>query len=259
MSFNLLDNFDISVAISLQLSCTLARSSGDLASKDPTNAPWEVPPHKSTGTPVSCNALITPRCARPLAPPPPRTRPTDLPVTRLLSLWKSLVLPSLTLWYLDIQSRSPIQSLRPAPSSVFSELDASRTTSSTLNFLTTVIHSTHSSILLDSGVVSASTRRRTQSACCMLHLVHQLNFDSASNNTNLLFSSMSPSVLVSLTRSSVFRTCMPSLPIMLFTSVFVRCLVGAIWFKEPAKIVQKFEILSPVDSGTTAIVAKPIE
>eukprot|EP00982_Pelagococcus_subviridis_P006995 30394-Pelagococcus_subviridis.AAC.5 len=42
----------------------------------PTNAPMDVPPSISTGTPSSSSAINTPTCANPLAPPPASTNPT---------------------------------------------------------------------------------------------------------------------------------------------------------------------------------------
>ena len=50
-----------------------------IAARPPTMAPMLDPPTWSIGMPSSASALITPMWAIPLAPPPPRTRPTDSP------------------------------------------------------------------------------------------------------------------------------------------------------------------------------------
>mmetsp|Transcript_6903 Transcript_6903/g.28570 ORF Transcript_6903/g.28570 Transcript_6903/m.28570 type:complete len:545 (+) Transcript_6903:2518-4152(+) len=49
---------------------------GSLAYSPPTKEPIDVPPRRSTGTPSSSNAMSTPTCAKPRAPPPASTNPT---------------------------------------------------------------------------------------------------------------------------------------------------------------------------------------
>ncbi len=48
--------------------------------KIPTIPPMLTPATLSIGIPCSIRALMTPKCAQPLAPPPPRTRVTSVPV-----------------------------------------------------------------------------------------------------------------------------------------------------------------------------------
>ena len=50
----------------------------------PTSAPMLVPATQWIGMPSSRTALITPICAQPRAPPPPRARPTFLPLMFML-------------------------------------------------------------------------------------------------------------------------------------------------------------------------------
>ncbi len=67
----------------------IGTTSASRAYKAPMNAPIEVPPIMSMGIPASSKALMIPTCDMPLAPPPPRTSPMDLPHSRLAILWKS--------------------------------------------------------------------------------------------------------------------------------------------------------------------------
>uniref|UniRef100_A0A0K2VEK8 Uncharacterized protein n=1 Tax=Lepeophtheirus salmonis TaxID=72036 RepID=A0A0K2VEK8_LEPSM len=57
--------------------------------KAPIKAPILTPAIRSIGIPASNMDLIIPTCEQPLAPPPPRTKPTDVPVNIRASLEKS--------------------------------------------------------------------------------------------------------------------------------------------------------------------------
>lgn len=56
----------------------------------PMKAPILTPPTMSMGIPASMMALSMPTWAAPLAPPPPSTRPTEVPVSHRANLLKSL-------------------------------------------------------------------------------------------------------------------------------------------------------------------------
>mmetsp|Transcript_36606 Transcript_36606/g.86067 ORF Transcript_36606/g.86067 Transcript_36606/m.86067 type:complete len:328 (-) Transcript_36606:402-1385(-) len=65
----------------------------------PMYAPWLVPPMKSTGIFSSSIARSTPRWARPLAPPPPSTRPMALPAKWRATRSKSSGKETRTWWW----------------------------------------------------------------------------------------------------------------------------------------------------------------